>query len=58
MLTCDSNILTCEDCLDCAPSIIPHGPNIFTLGIVWLMVQTLLLMVKAWTHDMNIFAYG
>jgi len=52
------NIMTCEDCLDYVLSIFPHGPNIFTFGTTWLMVQTLLLMVQAWIHDTSIFAYG
>jgi hypothetical protein len=63
MLTCDSNILTCEGCLDYAPSIIPYGRNIFTLGIIWLMVQTFSLweLFGLWSkhfHFGNCLAYG
>jgi hypothetical protein len=50
--------LTSENCLDYAPSIFLHVPNIFIFGTVLLMVQVILLLVQAWTHDPSIFASG
>jgi hypothetical protein len=52
------SILTSENSLDYAPSIFPHGPNIFIFGTAWLMVQIILLLVQAWTHNSSIFASG
>jgi hypothetical protein len=50
------SILTSENCLDYAPSIFLHGPNIFIFGTAWLMVQIILLLVQ--THDPSTFASG
>jgi hypothetical protein len=52
------SILTSENCLDYATSIFLHGPNILIFGTAWLMVQIILLLVQAWTHDPSIFASG